>query len=105
MWCNYWPCSVGWGPALLQVADTAWIWHCCGCAVGPSLGTSICHICRLKNEKRKKKWDRLKSRLNTDKERIHESENRSKEALQKETEEAKYKKSKIKIPRVYSEKV
>ena len=52
-----------------QVADTAWIWHCCGCGeVGsyssnwtPSLGTPICRGAapkRQRKEKRKKKKEK-----------------------------------------------
>ena len=47
--------------AAAQVANAAWIWHCCGCGEDqqlhsdstPSLGTSICHKYghKKKNEK------------------------------------------------------
>ena len=48
---------------VVEVADMAQIWCCCGSGVGqccssewtPSLGTSICHGCGLKKQKKKKK--------------------------------------------------
>ena len=45
--------------AVVQVADAARIWHCCGCGVGLQLqfssqGTSICCRCSPKKEKRQK---------------------------------------------------
>ena len=53
-----WCCHELW----CRFADSAWIWHCCGCgcrpvatALTPSLGTSICCGCGPKKTKKKKK--------------------------------------------------
>ena len=45
--------------AMIEVADVAWILHCCGCGVGrsyssdsiPCLRTSMCHGCGPRNKK------------------------------------------------------